>query len=56
MMLSKYRRTYIGAAVHAGDMEVLSAGYVSGSIGRQVLCNGLPYQLLEVNRGELLVT
>jgi hypothetical protein len=27
----------IGAAVHAGDMEVFSVVYVSGSIARQVL-------------------
>jgi hypothetical protein len=27
----------MGAAVHAGDMEVFSVAYVSGSIGRQVL-------------------
>jgi hypothetical protein len=28
----------IGAAVHAGDIEVFSVAYVSGSIARQVLC------------------
>jgi hypothetical protein len=28
----------IGAAVHAGDMEVFSVAYVSGSSVRQVLC------------------
>jgi hypothetical protein len=27
----------MGAAVHAGDMEVFSVAYVSGSIARQVL-------------------
>jgi hypothetical protein len=28
----------IGATVHAGDIEVFSVVYVSGSIVRQVLC------------------
>jgi hypothetical protein len=28
-----------GAALHAGDMEVFSVAYVSGSIARQVLCH-----------------
>jgi hypothetical protein len=28
----------IDAAVHAGDMEVFSIAYVSGSIARYVLC------------------
>jgi hypothetical protein len=29
----------MGAAVHAGDLEVFSVAYVSGSIARQVLRN-----------------
>jgi hypothetical protein len=38
MLLSKYRKTS-SAAVYAGDMEVFSVAYVSGSIARWVLCS-----------------